>query len=313
MALRLAARRAPLARAENIAAGIGWTLITGLLFVLMTGIVRHLGSSLPPAEGAFFRYAFGLLFVSPALIGVIRRPPALKIWALYGGRGLLHGFGVILWFYAMARIPIAEVTALNYATPIFITILAAIFLGERLQARRIAAIIVGIIGVAIILRPGFHEIGAGQLAQICATPFFAASFILAKRLTRDAAPVEIVAMLSLACTLVLLPAALSDWRDPTWAEVGWLALAAAIATAGHYTLTLAYRCAPISVTQPVTFLQIVWATALGVVAFGEPVDLFILFGAAVIVSSAWYITVREMRAKGAADIPPVAAASREPS
>lgn len=312
MATRLEVRPASFARAENIAAGVAWTIATGLFFVFMTGIVRHLGSSLPAAEGAFFRYLFGLIFVSPALIGVIRRPPTRKVWALYGVRGLLHGGAVILWFFAMARIPIAEVTALNYATPIFITVLAAIFLGERLQMRRIVAVFVGIVGVAIILRPGFHEVGVGQLAQLCATPFFAASFILAKRLTRDAHPVEIVAMLSLGCTVVLFPAALADWRDPTWAEIGWLALVAAFATAGHYTLTRAYQCAPISVTQPVTFLQIVWATILGAAVFGEPVDLFIVTGAAVIVTSAWYITVREMRAKGPPAIPP-AVASREPS
>ena len=122
-------------------------------------------------------------------------------------------------------------------------------------------------------------------------------FLLAKKLTDEADSAEIVAMLSLGCTIVLLPMALADWRDPTWAEVGWLALTALCATAGHYTLTRAYACAPITVTQPITFLQIVWATILGVVAFGEPADIFITTGAAVIVGSAWYIARREMQLK----------------
>lgn len=291
---------APAARAENVAAGVAWMLVTGLLFVVMTGVVRYLGSDLPAAQGAFIRYAIGLALVSPALIGALRRRMSAKAWRLYAGRGLVHGIAVILWFYAMARIPVAEVTALGYTSPIFVTIGAAIFLGERLRARRIVAILIGLAGVLIILRPGFQEVGSGQLAQVIAAPLFAASFIFAKILTNHARPAEIVAMLSLACTATLLPFALWDWRDPTWDEVGWLTLVAILATSGHYTLTKAYQCAPITVTQPVTFLQIVWATALGAIFFAEPVDAWIVAGAAVIVASAWYIARREMLVKRAA-------------
>lgn len=282
---------------ENIPAGVAWMLLTGLLFVAVTGIVRYLGSDLPAAEGAFIRYAIGLLMISPALISVFRRKLSAKTWTLYSSRGLVHGIAVSLWFYSMARIPVAEVTAIGYSSPIFVTIGAALFLGETLRMRRIIAVLIGLIGVLIILRPGFQEIGAGQMAQLIAAPLFAVSFLLAKKLTDEADSAEIVAMLSLGCTIVLLPMALADWRDPTWAEVGWLALTALCATAGHYTLTRAYACAPITVTQPITFLQIVWATILGVVAFGEPADIFITTGAAVIVGSAWYIARREMQLK----------------
>ncbi len=282
---------------ENIPAGVAWMLVTGLLFVAVTGIVRYLGSDLPAAEGAFIRYAIGLLMISPALLSFFRRKASARTWTLYSMRGLLHGIAVSLWFYAMARIPVAEVTAIGYSSPIFVTIGAALFLGERLRMRRIVAVLIGLIGVLIILRPGFQEIGPGQLAQLTAAPLFAASFLLAKKLTDEADSAEIVAMLSLGCTIVLLPMALADWRDPTWEEIGWLALTALCATAGHYTLTRAYACAPITVTQPITFLQIVWATILGVVAFGEPVDVFITAGAAVIVGSAWYIARREMQLK----------------
>lgn len=290
-------------REENIAVGVAWMLITGLLFVTMTGIVRYLGSDLPAAQGAFIRYAVGLLIMFPALIGLFRRPPSRRVWALYCGRGFVHGLGVILWFYAMARIPVAEVTALGYTSPIFVTILAAFFLGEKLKARRIVAILVGLAGVAIILRPGFQEIGSGQWAQICAAPLFAVSFILAKLLTNSARPTEIVVMLSLGATLTLTPFAIANWVTPSLEDVLWLSLVAAIATTGHYTLTKAYQCAPITVTQPVTFLQIVWATILGAVFFDEAVDAFIVIGAAVIVGSAWYIAQREMRQRGRAASP----------
>lgn len=303
---------APPAQADNIAAGVGWMVVAGLLFVTMTGIVRYLGSSLPAAEAAFIRYALGLLLVSPALLGLFRRPPSRRVWGLYAGRGLVHGLGVILWFYAMARIPIAEVTALSYVQPILVTIFAALILGERLRARRILAVLAGLAGVLIILRPGFQEVGLGQLAQIAAGPFFAASFIFAKLLTRDARPAEIVAMLSLGATLALAPFALADWRPPSLHDVLWLAAVAAFATAGHYALTRAYQCAPITVTQPVVFLQIVWATILGAVFFDEGVDAYVVAGAGVIVCSAWYIAMREIQSKGETTIPPAGPAPTAP-
>lgn len=287
-------------RRDNVPAAVAWMLLTGLLFVAVTGIVRYLGSDLPAAEGAFIRYAIGLMMVSPALVSALRRRPPRRTWALYGARGLAHGLGVMLWFYAMARIPVAEVTAIGYSSPIFVTIGAALFLGERMRARRIGAVIAGLVGVLIILRPGFNAIGSGQLAQLMAAPLFAASFLIAKRLTDSAGSAEIVAMLSLGCTVVIFPFALAEWRDPTWHEVGFLALTALCATAGHYTLTRAYANAPITVTQPITFLQIVWATLLGVFAFGEPADAWVMAGAGVIVASAWYIARREMTVKGQA-------------
>lgn len=309
MAAEVARPVGPYGAREDIVAGVGWMVLTTLLFVCVTGTVRHLGSSLPPAEGAFIRYGIGFLMICPAMRGLFRRRITRKIWVLYGARGLLHGVAVIFWFYAMARISLAEVTAIGYAAPIFVTVMAAIFLGERLRARRVAAIVIGLAGVLLILRPGFQEVGTGQLAQLMAAPLFAGSFILAKLLTDHADAGEIVAMLSLACTIALLPFALADWRDPTWREVGWLSVTALCATAGHYSLTRAYRCAPITVTQPVIFLQLVWATILGAVVFNEAVDIWIVAGAVVIVGSAWYIARREMIAKRAPTVPAGGAAA----
>ncbi|MFK7942921.1 MAG: DMT family transporter [Paracoccaceae bacterium] len=269
-------------------------VLTGLLFIAVTGIVRHLGSDMPAPVAAFLRYAIGLLLILPAFRSLFRHMPSAQEWRLYVFRGVVHGIAVMLWFYAMARIPIAEVTAIGYTAPIFVTIGAAIFLGERLQARRIGAVAAAFIGALVILRPGMVELSSGALAQLMAAPLFACSFLLAKSFTRDAEPALIVAMLSAFCTLTLLPAAILQWRDPTWEEVGWLALTAAFATAGHYTLTRAYKAAPITVTQPVQFLQLVWAALLGIWVFGEAIDPYVILGGAIIVGSATYISHREM-------------------
>lgn len=295
------------ARPSRVAAGIGWMLITTFLFLGVTGIVRHVGSDLPNIEAAFLRYVFGLLLVLPAARALWRTPLTARAWGLYGLRGALHGVGVMLWFYAMARIPIAEVTAIGYISPIFVTIGAAFFLGERMQWRRIGAVVAAFAGALIILRPGFQELNSGQLAQLAAAPMFAASLLLAKRFTDNAGSGLIVFMLSLTCTLALLPGAIIQWRDPTWAEVGWMALTAVFATAGHFTMTQAFRCAPITVTQPIGFLQLVWATILGMTVFAEPLDAYVLAGGAVIVASATYISHREAVVARRQTTPPAAA------
>ncbi len=287
--------------------GIGWMVLTGFMFVCVTVIVRHLGSDMPAIEAAFIRYAIGLVLISPVFLRLRHTPIAWSDMKIHAGRGLVHGIGVMLWFYAMARIPIAEVTALGYTSPIFVTIGAALFLGERLQARRIAAVLAGLVGTFIILRPGFQEIGLGQMAQLAAAPFFAASFIFAKLLTKRTDPALIVGMLSIGCTLVLLPGAIWQWRTPTMEEVFWLAMTAVFATAGHYTLTQAFKAAPITVTQPISFLQLVWASILGIVLFGELLDPMVILGGAVIVGAATYISHRELKATKKEVTPPAPA------
>jgi drug/metabolite transporter (DMT)-like permease len=287
----------PVVRSDNrVLEGIGWMVLTGLCFVVVTGIVRNLGSNLPAVESAFIRYLIGLIIVGPVIFKIFRKPPSIKMTAGFAIRGLVHGMGVIFWFYAMARIPIAEVTAIGYTSPIFVTIGAALFLGEKMHIRRVMGILVGLVGAFIILRPGFQEVSIGQLAQLIAAPLFAISFLIAKRLTDYAEPDVIVAWLTIFCTLVLLPGAVMNWQTPTTNEILWLALTAFFATLGHYTFTKALQAAPISVTQPISFLQLVWAALLGVLVFGEPLDIYVMLGGGVIVAAATYISHREAKA-----------------
>lgn len=294
----------PQAAAGNIYHGILWMVLTGVLFAAVTGVVRYLGSDMPAIEGAFIRYAIGVLMVIPLIWRHWVGMPDRKTLKLYVIRGVVHGGAVMLWFYAMARIPIAEVTAIGYVAPIFVTIGAALFLGERLHLRRIVGVVVGFIGALIVIRPGFHDVNLGQMAQLGAAPLFAISFIIAKKLTGRESPSMIVAMLSVFCTLALLPGAIIQWRSPTGEEIGWLTLTALLATAGHYTLTKAFAAAPITVTQPLAFLQLIWATLIGVFLFAEPIDPFVILGAVIVVTSVTYISHREVQARRQQQTPP---------
>ena len=277
--------------------GIVWMLVTGVFFIVVTALVKYMGPRLPAAEAAFLRYAMGLVFLLPALGSLRAAHLTRRQWSLFGLRGFFHALGVTLWFFAMTRIPIAEVTAMNYLAPIYVTIGAAIFLGEKLALRRIIAVILGLAGAVIILRPGFREVSIGHLAMLAAAIVFAGSYLLAKLMADEVRPAVVVAMLSIFVTLGLAPLAFPVWIMPTMEELAILFAVAFLATAGHYTMTLAFAAAPVAVTQPVTFLQLVWATALGAVAFAEPLDIWVIIGGFVILSSVTFITWREAMLK----------------
>jgi len=267
--------------------------VTGLLFVAVTALVKYNGTRIPAAESAFLRYSMGLVFLLPMINAMRQSQLTIRQHKLFWLRGIAHTGGVSLWFYAMARIPIADVTAMNYLTPIYVTLGAALFLGEKLALRRILAVVAALVGALIILRPGFREVGMGHLAMLFAAVFFATSYLVAKLMSDETNPAIVVTMLSITVTIGLAPLALSNWVTPTASELAVLFAVAALATAGHYTMSMAFAAAPVTVTQPVSFLQLVWAVLLGAVVFGEGVDPWVVIGGLVIISSIAFITMRE--------------------
>ncbi len=285
--------------------GILWMLATGMCFVAVTAIVKHVGSEVPSPQAAFLRFAMGLVFLLPALPALMQLKLTRQLGALIAVRGVVHTAAVILWFYAMTRIPLAEVTAMNYLNPIWVAVGAALFLGEKMALRRILAILAALVGAMIILRPGVREIDPGHIAMLGTAFFFAGSYLVAKHLSGTIDPGVVVALMSICVTIGLAPFALAVWVTPTLVQLGWLFLVAFFATAGHYTMTLAFRAAPLTVTQPVTFLQLVWASLLGALVFAEPVDRWVVLGGAIIMASVMFITWRESVLRRQMVTPPV--------
>ena len=268
-------------------------VVTGILFVAVTATVKHGAQDLPAAESAFLRYVLGLVFLIPMLRPLRQAQLTYRQKKLFWIRGFAHSLAIILWFHAMTRITIAEVTAMNYMNPIYITIGAALFLGERIASRRVLAIVAGFVGALIILRPGFRELTDGHFAMIGAAMLFAVSYLTAKLMADEVPASVVVAMLSITVTVCLSPFAFAVWQMPTPEQVFWMFVVAAFATAGHYTMTLAFAAAPVSVTQPVVFLQLIWSVLTGAVFFGEPADGWVILGGAVIVAATTFIAIRE--------------------
>ncbi len=277
------------------AEGVLWMLATGVAFVGVNGIVRHLGTDLPAAQSAFIRFAIGLVFLAPAIWAArgTRFPP--EVLRLFGWRGGLHVAAVVLWFYAMARVPVAEMAAIGFLNPVMVLVIAGLLLGEGLGRGRVISVLVALAGALVVLRPGLREVSVGHLAQLAATLCFAVSYIFAKRLSALAPASVVVAVLSVTVAVGLAPVAIWVWQPVRADQLAWLALVAALATFGHYAMTRAFSAASLAVTQPVTFLQIVWAALLGALVFGEAVDGFVLLGGAMIVGAVSLNTWAEAR------------------
>lgn len=268
-------------------------VLTTILFVGVTATVRYLEGEVPAPQAAFLRYAIGTLLLTPSLITLIKIKPNKPLMSKFLLRGLVHSFGVTLWFYAMSVMPVAEVTAIGFLTYIFVSIGACIFLKEKLHKHRITAVIISFVGALIILRPGFKVIESGQLGMLMATVVFTASYLIAKIVSKERSSSEIVAMLSVFTTIFLIPSAIYSWEPISLEALLILAFTALIATIGHITMTQAIKAAPMVVTQPILFLQLVWASMVGLFLFDEQFDLYVIIGGTIIMICVCYVSYRE--------------------
>ena len=283
---------------QNNLLAIFFMVLTGACMVAVMVNLRYLDESLPSVQVAFIRYLFGLAIIFPFALQELKlrnlKIPIIK----HGIRGTLHGFGVVLWFYSVSQITLSQVTAISYLTPIFTTIGAIIVFKERLTKQRFLAILTALIGAILILRPGLEVISAGKSAQLFSTLLLAASYLITKNLTKTEGTFLIVFMLNLFATLTLLPFALLIWISPSVIDLGLLLTIAILASFGHYFVTKAVALAPLSVTQPVIFLQLIWSTLIGLLIFGEPIDLLIIIGGGFIVLAITQIAYSEKQTKG---------------
>jgi drug/metabolite transporter (DMT)-like permease len=149
------------------------------------------------------------------------------------------------------------------------------------------------LGAVIILRPGFRTLDPGHFAMLVTASGFAASYLIAKILSGEVPAGVVVGMMSVTVTIGLAPLAWMVWVWPTLWELGVLFGVACFATAGHFTMTLAFKAAPVTVTQPVTFLQLVWSVTLGALLFDEAIDPWVIGGGGLIMAAVIFITWRE--------------------
>lgn len=276
--------------------GLLWAAGAGLTFCVLNALARGLTLQVPPMQAQFLRYAFGLLVLLPwiAHSGLAAfRPQSVRGQFL---RGVLHTGGLVLWFLALPRIPLADTTAIGFTTPLFVMVGAALFLREASYWERWVATAIGFAGVLAVVAPRLSgDGGLWHLVMLASAPVFAASFLLTKALTRVDGAGTILVWQALTVSLFSLPLAAAVWQPlPAVVWLGFLACGA-LGSAGHFMLTRSFQLADISATQSLNFLQLVWAALLGWLAFGDVPDGYTLAGGALIVAATAWVARRESR------------------
>jgi drug/metabolite transporter (DMT)-like permease len=276
--------------------GLLWATAAGLSFALLNTLMRQLTFQVGAFQTQFLRYAMGLAVMMPL---ILRAGPANYIPRNIAGqftRGAVHTLGLVIWFHAIPFITIADTTAIGFTTPIFIMLGAAWMFRERMRWERWLAAGIGFAGVMIVVAPKLTGSGgAYALVMLSSSPVFALSFLMTKQLTRTERAEVIVAWQSISVALLSLPMALLHWSWPTTWQ--WLAFAVCggLGSLGHYMLTRSFSVTDISATQSVKFLDLVWATVLGWLVFGDSPSESTLIGGAVICVSTLWIAQREAR------------------
>ncbi len=272
------------------------------IFSTLHGFVRTLALTLPPLQIAFISVSFAPLMFAPWLA---RRGLRVLATRRFGTHFLRAGFnaGAILsWFTAITMVPLADATAVNMVTPIFVIIGAALFLGERIRFWRWGAVVVGLAGALVIIRPGFQSLEFGFILVLVSALSTAISQLIGKSLaSTDEAALAVFYLTSLMVPFMLVPA-LMVWQWPTANE--WLLLAGvgmAISSA-HFILFTCFKMADVSALQPFTFTRLLWAALVGFIGFGEIPGIWVWVGGGMIFCAVTFAARREALGAKAAKI-----------
>lgn len=264
------------------------------MWVMIRFAARHLHSF----EIVFFRNFIGLLFLVPMMLGtpgLIRRD-RMKVHLGRATSGFIATMGT---FYAVANAPLATTLAINYTAPLFGTLGAVLVLGERIRARRIAALAVGFVGMLLVLRPGQLPLTAGIVAGIVSAVSTGYSIVAMRSLVGVDDARAVAAWTFILTTIPSLAVVLFVWQTPplvVWPLLAGIGAAAAI---GQLTLTRAFSLAEASAVLPLDFVRFGLITAAGILLFGETYDALTLAGGALILSSTIYLAWREAQLKKA--------------
>ena len=273
----------------------GLMLASTVSFGLMAVVIRLVSKQLATTEIAFFRNLFGLLALLPLLWsgapGVFRtrQLPRYFVRSAIGIGSMLCGF------WAIGHLPMSQAIALSYSTPLFVTIAAAIWLGEVVRRRRWTAVLLGFVGVLVIVRPGTDGFTAGSLVAVSAAVLSSVVAIQIKQLSRVDPPDTIVFWTYAFWVPMSLVPALFEWQWPHGSQWFWLAAIGVFGTGGQLLWTRALKLGEVSALTPIGFMQLPLVAVLAWLLFGERIDRWTVLGAAIIFVANAYIAHRESR------------------
>jgi drug/metabolite transporter (DMT)-like permease len=297
---------AAVAAVPTAARGIALYTWAILVMSAMDTVIKWLSADYPTIQIVFFRSLFGLV---PLVVLVVRAGGPATFRTSRPGIHLLRGLislgAAFFFFYAFRTLPLADAYAIAFAAPLLVTALSVPMLGEHVGPRRWAAVVVGFIGVAVMLRPGSAGVAGflslGALAALAGTFLYALNVTLIRRYSRtetNAALILYSTMVMVAGSLPFLPSAFV-MPDAT----GWLLLITTglLGGIGLLAITEAFRIAPVAIVAPFEYTAMLWAVLFGWIFWGDLPDAWIIAGSAIVIGSGLYILHRETRPQPAAE------------
>ncbi len=279
---------------NNPILGIMWFIVHCLMFAFIAIITKILmNGGLHILEIVFFQTLFGTIILLPRIITHHVRGIKTLSYKLQISRAFLWSLATICFFYAIQVIPVGRAIAISFAVPLFTSILAVIFLKEKLHMRRIIALICGFVGMMIIIRPGFESFEMASFLVVAASFMWSMTDIMIKIVGRTHHVIVNTFYFSLFGAVCTLPMALFVWHNPSMSEISWLILLAVLFIANMASITKAYECGDLTVMMPFVFTELVFVAVLAYLVFNEKVDLSTVIGSAIIIVSTSYIAYRE--------------------
>ncbi|MBS0547243.1 MAG: DMT family transporter [Proteobacteria bacterium] len=273
--------------------GAVWLVSGGFIFTSNGAMIRLLSEEIESVQTAFFRAAFSVVLLLPMILTGKVKPWESKRIQGHFWRTFMGTCSMVLGFYAVAMLPLADATALAFSQPLFSVVMAAVVLHEKVRWRRWTATIVGFAGVIVMVRPGAGSLQPGAIVALCNAMSVAVSILLVRRLSDSEKPLMILTMFALFSTVLLTIPAIWFWKWPSaW---GWaLAIGvSASATLGQYFWVQAFAVGEMSAVAPFDYLRLPFAVFVGWAIWGEMPVIWTYVGAAIVIGSALYIAYRE--------------------
>ncbi|MFT5350550.1 MAG: drug/metabolite transporter (DMT)-like permease [Gammaproteobacteria bacterium] len=278
-----------------------WMIGMVVSLTIMAICGRELGATMSPLQILFFRALFGLLIMTPLVLYKFGRIPVTTQFKIHLVRNVFHYLGQYAWFYAIMFIPLATVFAIDFTAPMWTVLLATLLLGEKITRWRILAIVLGIIGVLIVLRPGIETIHIASLAVLASSFCFAMTYTLTRKLAQGDSPLIILFYMSaIQLPIAILPA-LNTWVTPEGQAWLWIIAIGITSITAHYCLSRALAIADASIVIPMDFMRLPIIVIVGYWLYQEGLDLFVLLGASIIFAGNFLNVRHEYRSNNAVD------------
>ena len=275
--------------------GIVCMLLAGFFLTSNDSITKWLVPHYPPGEILFLQ---GTLIALLVLVSMrFRGEPPLRIvrWRSHLYRGGLYAIGSFAFVYALRYLPLAEVVAIAFAGPLFMTLFGKIFLGEHVGIHRFGAVIVGFIGVLVIIRPGSAAMHWAALLPLVVALSDAGRDLITRTLTRDESSLRIIFTTAVILAVAGGLASIGSWQEIEQSHLPWFGLSATCFVIAHFFMVEAFRHAEVVVVAPFRYFLIIWATLAGLLFWGEVPGPTVFGGIGIIIAAGLYIGWREAR------------------